>query len=93
MSEPSHVGDVVLPLDTEDATEASQMERVQAVFLSRVGGPMGTHAWLMSILGFSVRYLLSQAVLVNLDVVPVALLILRKISESSLEFIEMVEPR
>ena len=46
----------------------------------------------MSILGFSVRYLLSQAVLVNLDMVLVALLILRKISESSLEFIEMVEP-
>ena len=69
------------------------MERVQAVFLSHVGGPMGTHAWLMSILVFSVRHLLSQAVLVNLDMVPVALLILRKISASSLEFIEMVEPR
>ena len=82
-----------MPLDTEDATEASQMERVQAMFLSHVGGPMRTHVWLLSILVFLVRYLLSKAVLVNLDMVPVALLVLRKISESSLEFIEMVEPR
>ena len=28
-----------LPLDPEDASEKSQMERVQAVFLSHVGNP------------------------------------------------------
>lgn len=28
-----------LPLDTEDASEASQTERVQAVFVSHVGNP------------------------------------------------------
>lgn len=33
---------VVLPLDAVDAPEASQMERVQAAFLSYVGGPSFT---------------------------------------------------
>ena len=36
------VGDVLLPLDADDAPEASQMERVQAALLSRVGGPSFT---------------------------------------------------
>ena len=35
---------MVLPLDAKDAPEASQMERVQEVFLSHVGGPSFTAA-------------------------------------------------
>ena len=31
--------DDALPLDTEDASEATQTERVQTVFLSQVGNP------------------------------------------------------
>ena len=33
---------MVLPLDAEDAPEASQMERVQAALQSHVGGPSFT---------------------------------------------------
>ena len=35
---------MVLPFDAKDAPEASQIERVQGVFLSHVGGPSFTAA-------------------------------------------------
>lgn len=46
----------------------------------------------MCIWAFSVRNLFFQALLVHLDMVPVALPILREISESRLNFMRTVEP-
>ena len=76
------------------------MERAQAAFLSDVGGPSFTaveqlaeNACFVDVhLGVFSQKFVFQALLVHLDMVPVALPILREISESRLNFMRTVEP-